>query len=838
MYIIAQEKHTLWLWIPVFFAFGVIFSFSNSAIDEIQIAALSIILVSSIFLYYFDRFSYRSFFYLMCLIFLMGFFWTYFYQKSVKEKQIKAKVFADVKGEVVEIKEFSNSLTGKGGVSLIIANPQIYKIEKFDKKTTKQKSSNQLKKKKHAAKKGKKTEQKKPKKMTKKFLKQLEKCKDDICKKEVEKNFLEHEEQKKIRRQERFFNKKCGEDLVCIEKLKKEKEAKKIKKVKVDKDNKKLSKSKQKQIEKTFLNIKDYQEIDRYFLDISNSYQDVKWQKKGNKYLFPNPPNKISVISHFDDKNLKVGDVIFIRALIDKPRQKEFINEFDYGFDAASKKIGGFGYIAGKIIVLKEEKISLFSSFIQSLRQEIGNKITSQIKGDEGAIASALLIGNMDAISEDVMMDIRNSGLAHLLSISGLHMAIAAAIFFTSIRFLLSQSQYLTLNFDIKKIAAIAAIFSTYFYLQLSGSPVPAVRSFIVSTLILLAIIFDKKIDAKRSIALAFLILLIFNPYLLFSISFQLSFAAVLSLVSFNDFITKFKPENIHNSFVKRFLWYSSEIAFASIVVQIVTTPFLIYHFKNFSTYGLVANMFAIPLTSFFTMPLGFLSLILMPFGFENIVLKLEGYSISIIMNIAQIVSSWKFSYFTTLRMPEFAFGVAAFGFVINCIMNSRIRWLGGFIFIISFLSLYFAKQPQILFDADQKFFAIYNKEDGLIFNKELRPSKKRDLWMQEFYQKEFKFFDSNYKDIANCDDKKCVLEIENKRILILLGRNKISELCNKNLKSSFDLIVNLTSRYIIPKCLENSQVIIDNLDFYKNGGYAIYSYNEVLEILSARDSF
>ncbi|MBM5782670.1 MAG: ComEC/Rec2 family competence protein, partial [Pelagibacterales bacterium] len=777
--IFSQQKHTLWLWIPVFFAFGIIFSFSNPFIEKFQIASLAVILLSAFCLFYFDRFSYRAFLYLMCFIFLLGFFWTYFYQKTVNEKQIKAKVFADIKGEIVEVKSFSNSLTKNSGMSIIINNPQIYKIDNFGKKTTKQKSSNQLKKKKTTAKKSKKIEQKKPKKMTKKFLKQLEKCKDEICKKEVEEKFLEHEEQKKIRRQERFFSKKCGDDLVCVEKLKKEKEEKKAKKVKVNNTNKKLSKSKQKQIEKSFLNIKDYQEIDRCFLDISNSYQDVKWEKRGNKYLFPNPPNKISLISHVDDKNLKAGDVIFMRALIDKPRQKEFINEFDYGFDAASKKIGGFGYIAGKVIVLKEEKISSFSSFFQSLRQEIGNKIASQIKGDEGAIAAALLIGNMDDISEDAMIDIRNSGLAHLLSISGLHMAIAAAIFFTSIRFLLSQSQYLALKFDIKKIAAIMAILSTYFYLHLSGSPVPAVRSFIVSTLVLLAIIFDKKIDAKRSIALACLILLIFNPYLLFSISFQLSFAAVLSLVAFHDFITKFKPENIHKSFFKRFLWYFSEIAFASIVVQIVTTPFLIYHFKNFSTYGLIANMLAIPLTSFFTMPLGFLSLILMPFGFENIVLKLEGYSISILLNIAKTVSSWKFSYFTTLRMPEVAFGFATFGFVINCIMNGKIKWLGGVIFVTTFLSFYFVQKPQVLFDSSQKFFAIYSKEDGLMFNKELRPSKKRDLWMQEFEQKEFKFFKGNYKEFINCDDKKCVLEIENKKVLILLGRSKISELCD-----------------------------------------------------------
>lgn len=825
--IISQEKHTLWLWISVFFGAGVIFSFLNYNSAPIF---LIIILCAAILLFYFDKFSYRGTFYLISAVFLLGFFWTFFYQKSIYDKQIKAKVFADLKGEIIEIKRFSNSVTQKTGISLIIAKPQIYKIEKFQKKIVKKKKKNKSKK---IAKK----EIKKEKKMTKKFLKLLDKCQDEACKKEVQQAFLKHEEEKKQRREARFFAKKCGEDEECIKKLKQEKAAKKAKKIK------KISKRKAKQIEQNFLNISDYQEIDRYFIDISNSYQNVKWQKQNDKYLFPNPPSKVSLISHFDDKNLKIGDVVFMRVLLDKPRQREFLNEFDFGFDSLNKRIGGFGYVAGKIHILKEEKISSFENYIKNLRHKINIIITSQIKGDEGAIVSALLIGNSEAISKNAMLQIRNSGLAHLLSISGLHMAIAAAIFFTSIRFLLVQSQYLALNFNIKKIAAFAAILSTYFYLQLSGSPAPALRSFIVSTLILLAIIFDKKVDAKRSIALAFLILLIYNPYNIFSISFQLSFAAILSLVAFHEFISKFKPQNLHNSFYKRFIWYFCEIAFASIIVQIATAPFLIYHFKNFSTYGLVANMLAIPLTSFFTMPLGFLSLILMPMGLEAFTLKLTGYSITILLEIAQIVSSWKFAYFTTLKMPKIAFALAVGGFVINSIMNSKIKWLGGLIFLSSFASLYFVKQPNLAFDSTQKFFAIYNETDGLIFNKELRASKKRDLWMQEFSQKDFRSFQDFDQEILsqkgiNCDERKCIIEIENKKILILLKRNKLSEICFQNLQNNFDIIVNLTSKYKMPKCLENYKTKIDNLDFYRNGGYFLYFNKGKFDIKSARSDF
>lgn len=840
--ILSQEKDSILLWMPIFLGIGIVFFFSFPSINQIQIISAAAIFLLAIALFYFDRFSYRCFIYSISSMMLLGFLWSSFYQKFfVLDRQLTGKVFVDVKGEVLDIRKFNNPINNHEGLNLLISNPVLYKAKFNDKK----KEEKKIVKKKTSAKKKKSTKPKVPKekKMTKKFLKLIEKCEEDsACIEGVKQDFLKHEAEKKLRREERYFAKKCVEDAVCIDNLKQqkiqkaqEKNSKKPANTKSLVKVKKPRKISEKQIEKNFLNLADYQEIDREFLDFTANYQQVKWQQSGNYQIFPNPPKKVSILT-YSAADLKIGDKVFLRASLEPPPQKEFLSGFDYALDAASKGVGGYGHGIGKMVILHKEQNSSFENFIANLRKTIEEKITKQIPNDEGAIAAALMVGTQSLISKEAMAEIRNSGLAHLLSISGLHMAIAAAIFFAGARFLLSRSEYLTLHFNLKKIAAIAAIISAYFYLELADAPVPAVRSFIMVVMVLTAILIDLKADAKRSIALAAFVLLIFNPYNIFSISFQLSFAAILSLACFHEFTLKLKPNSISDSLFKKFLWYFLEIALASIVVQIATMPFLIYHFKNFSTYGLLSNMLAIPLTTFITMPLGFLAIFLMPLGLEKFVLQLMGISISWVIDIAHFVSSLKYSYFITPQMPQFAFILAVIGWLVMCLVKSNLRWFGAFIFIASFVSLVFVKQPNLLFDGEQKFFAIYDEKDGLVFSEKLRPSKKRDLWMKEMNENQFKYFEEfpqSWREARGieCDEKKCEINNFDKKILVLLGRNKLSEICSEN----FDIIINLTAKYELPECFSKDKIIIDNSNFYQKGGHFLYFDKERVRIETAR---
>lgn len=588
----------------------------------------------------------------------------------------------------------------------------------------------------------------------------------------------------------------------------------------VTKKTKKKSKSRKisaKQIEKTFLNIEGLQDINRQEKP-DEAFQNVIWQQEGERKIFPNPPHKISL--HIRNQpDLAIGDKIALRAFLEPPKQKEFINGFDQSLYAATRKIGAYGRALGEVTILEKTR----HSSINQWRTKIAQRIDAHLSGDVAGTAKALLIGQRNAISQEQLLKIRQSGLAHLLAISGLHMAIMAAIFFTSIRFVLVTMTMV--HFDIKKLSALIAMLGCYVYLELAGSPVSAMRSFVMVALVLTAIIIDRKADLKRSIALAAFVLLVINPYHAFMVSFWLSFAAILSLACFHQFISRFKPEDVAISLPIKFAWYFGEIILASVIVQIATAPFLIFAFHNFSILGIFANMFAIPIVSFIAMPLGFISLLAMPIGLEKLPLQLMGFAIEQILYISYFISDFSFAYFENLQMPHYAFAWAVASWLIICLLNSKIKWLMAPIFMLSFLPLFFTKYPDISFDGQQKFFAIYNEKDGLVFSKKLRQSYKRDTWMKAFKQDEFRYFDAN-----QCDEKKCIITSNSGKILILLGRNNITEIC----QIEANLIVNLNYNYILPSCF-NGKKTIDNAQFDQKGSHFIYYTKDGFEIKTAR---
>ncbi len=613
----------------------------------------------------------------------------------------------------------------------------------------------------------------------------------------------------------------------------------KIKKSVHKKSKSKKIPSKPKKITKTmvnkWLNISNLQQIDRQFLEQKQNYSHIKWvpskkhDNRENRLIYKDPPDNIAVNVITNFESIKIGDLVALRALLKPIKNKQIIDDFDHQLVARAKKIGAEGFATSHLVVVKPANISSYQEKIADLRQLIVSKLTSQISGDNLGIASALLIGKKDNISKTTLANIRNSGLAHLLAISGLHLSLMAGIFFTFSRFLLSFNQYLTLRFDIKKIAAVIAIFGSYFYLEISGSSVTATRSFIIILLFFLAILLEQKPTPLISLALAATSILLFNPYYIFTISFQLSFVAVTSLIAFYQNFKNLTLFASSNSIIAKFSNYIFQIILCSIIVEIATAPFLIYHFNNISLYGILANIAAIPIISFLTLPLGFLAIILMPFGLEKYALKLMSLTIDLVIQIANYISNLDYSYFSFLVIPKTSLILSAIGLLLICIPKEKklLPAIGLILLIYSLLLAYFQPKPSLLIDGEAKFFAINNQKNGLIFSKNLRPSKKRDLWLKKTGQSEFRSFE-NYtrkwllNNKINCDEKKCILDksdFVSKKILILLKRNRVDEIC----KNDFDLLINLSQKYQIPKCIKEDKIIIDNSDLLRKGTHFIY---------------
>ena len=821
--IFTQEKDNFWLWMPALFGFGAAFYFlfEESFIEKFSL--LLVLFFISSFLAFFNRNSLRFLVFLGGALFLLGGFYSDFYQKTVlNHTKISGKIYVDGIGKVESIRKFYNPKNGVEGSNLVISEPVLYKSKFAEKK-----------------KKPKKKKVKKPRQ--KKVSKQIqEDAKIDVNSgvnaEEGDAILIKPEKKKRRRRKsdEVEVSRLLKFEASFAENIMVKKAADKKPKKKAPRKKKKTS---EKTILKNFVNLKNYQEIDREFLDYSKNYQVVNWLEIKGRERFPNPPQKISInlIKNFD--NISVNDVIAVRMMLQPAKAREFPDDFDFSLDAKFKKIGAYGFAIGEARILKKAEISSLEQWFLDLREKVRSKIENSLEGDVSAIALAFLIGDQNRISKNLMSDIRNSGLAHLLSISGFHLALASAIFFVSTRFILSRSAFLILNFDIKKAAAIAAISGTYFYLKIAASPIPAQRAFIMVLLVLIALFVGQKINSKRAIMTAVLVLILYNPLAVFNISFQLSFAAILVLGSFYEVMPRLRSNNL---FLKA-VCYFIEIILVSIIIQIATTPFLMHSFQNVSLLGFIANILAIPLTSFFVMPLGFLVLFLMPLNLEKYALTLMGKGILLIEKIAVFVAEMNYSNLVSPQLSGFGLIIAILGLLLICLSSSRLRWFGVLIFSLSFLTLIFDKKPDILFDGGQKFFAIYDQKNGLIFSKDLKPSKEREIWMKKMGEVEFKsiatkqipkqvqddrifwkIFPHRHPELVlgsfTCDEAKCLIT-KSQKILVLLKRNKISEIC----KNDFDVIVNLTAKYLLPPCIAAGKIKIDNSDFYQKGGQFFY---------------
>ena len=331
----------------------------------------------------------------------------------------------------------------------------------------------------------------------------------------------------------------------------------------------------------------------------------------------------------------EIGEAVTLRATLQPPPEPIEPGGFDFARSAWFDRLGATGYATSKVrpsrARLRRPGILAAWSHVDALRAAINARIRAALPGETGEIAVALITGERGGISEQVNQSMRDSGLTHILSISGLHMAIMAGTVFWLARALLALVPGLALRYPIKKWAAALALAAATFYLALSGAAVPTVRSWIMMSIVLIAVMLDRPALTMRNVALAALAILIVAPELLFDASFQMSFAAVVGLVALYEWLSGREPHEACATQVRSgeaFTGARALVAGAAATTLVAGTaiaPFALYHFHRMTHYGLVANLIAAPLVSVLIMPMALLSLAAMPFGLEFWPLQVMG---------------------------------------------------------------------------------------------------------------------------------------------------------------------------------------------------------------------
>jgi len=231
-----------------------------------------------------------------------------------------------------------------------------------------------------------------------------------------------------------------------------------------------------------------------------------------------------------------VGSFVSLRARLNPPLQPLRPGGYDFGRDLYFQGIAATGFVLGRITTkdppYPPDLWLHYARTIHAMRDAIDARIRAVLSGDRGAIASALITGKRDAISTPVNDAMYISSLAHVLSISGYHMAVVAGVVFFAIRASLALIPAFANRYPIKKWAALAAIVVAAFYLLLSGSEVATQRAFIMTAIVLIGVVFDRPALTLRTIAVAALAVLLVAPQAAVHPSFQMSFAATLALIA------------------------------------------------------------------------------------------------------------------------------------------------------------------------------------------------------------------------------------------------------------------------------------------------------------------
>jgi competence protein ComEC len=460
-----------------------------------------------------------------------------------------------------------------------------------------------------------------------------------------------------------------------------------------------------------------------------------------------------------------VGSFVELKARLMPPLSPLRPGSYDFSRDLFFQGIGASGFAMGAIRTVEPPDsggLALrYAAFMQGLRDAIDARIKSRLDGDERAIATALLTGRRDAISEPVNDAMFISGLGHVLSISGYHMAVVAGVVFFTVRALLALIPALTVSFPVKKWAAATALVAAAFYLLLSGAEVATQRSFLMTAVVLIAVMVDRRAITFRTLAVAAMIVLVIAPEALVHPSFQMSFAATLGLVALVQIGMPKLFATPDASVAGRIaMWGGRELAMlvlASLVAGLLTTPYAAFHFHRVTPYGVLANLAAMPVVSALVMPAGLLGLLAMPFGFDGFFWWLMGVGIDWMIAVTRWVANLPGA---VGRIASFGTGpliAASIGIILMGLLRTPLRWSGALALTASILWALTVAPPDVLISADGHNVAVRGRDGRL----HLIVAGKDGFLVKEWLAADADArtaSDPSLADGVSCDDAGCVV--------------------------------------------------------------------------------
>ncbi len=516
------------------------------------------------------------------------------------------------------------------------------------------------------------------------------------------------------------------------------------------------------------------------------------------------------------------GDNVSGRAILQPPPSPSLPGGYDFARKAWFERIGAVGFAIGGMTISENPASTSWRIRLAELRLTLTQRIAAGI-GDRdgiGPVATALMTGERRSIPEETLANMRDSGLAHLLAISGLHIGLVAGLLFFAVRLGLAMIEPVALRYPIKKVAALGAILGAFAYLLISGATIPTQRAFLMVSIVMLAVMIDRTAISMRLVALSAMAVLLAAPESLLSASFQMSFAAVVGLVAIYE-VTASRMSAMRQRggiFGSRIGLFIVATLLTTLVASLATAPFAIYHFNRIALYGLMANLVAVPVMAMWIMPLGIISFLLMPAGLESLALVPMGWGISIVLDIAESVATLPGSVALVPAMPTAGLVIVAIGGIWLCVLRNRIRLCALPVITAGFMTILLVKAPDIIINRDGGLVAINLGGGRVVMSPGNGNGFERDMWQRRLAVDSPDPWPSGGIDRVSrigCDPSGCITEIAGKTVAIVSDPVSAIEDCRRA-----DYIILLTR---IPRRLcDDERVVLSTFHIWRDGAHAI----------------
>ncbi|WIY54303.1 ComEC/Rec2 family competence protein [Devosia sp. YIM 151766] len=434
--------------------------------------------------------------------------------------------------------------------------------------------------------------------------------------------------------------------------------------------------------------------------------------------------------------------------------------------------VGAYGSATGAVERIRLGNDADFARQVQGLRSYIAGRIDLALDGPSAAIGKSMVMGDQSDIDDDTRDVMAASGLAHIYSISGLHLSIVAGGIYWLVRLLLAFIPALV-AWPVKQIAAMVGIVAAFLYLLLAGGVdnVPAFRSTLMLALVFGAVLAGRRALTMRNVAIAAILIILIDPASVFRPSFQLSFAAVVALIGVYE--TPRKRDGAKTK-LERLGHLVAATAWTSFIAGLATLLFSAYHFQQTAPLSVLGNVMALPFVGLI-MWAGVAAMLVMPLGLDGLCFQLMGWGIDGMLLIAELVAGWSEGLTGNPLLADWTLvaGLAALAWF--AFLTTRWRLLAPVLLVPAILAFGLEPRPDVLI-ADTTQAVAIRDGDGMGLASGRTGSFAVNVWSRH-YQTEIARTHSG----AVCDGIGCIVQTPDYSIAIVRNAAAFAEDCGRH---------------------------------------------------------